>query len=94
MFPMPPPEFFQVRDDQGVVHLINRWMIARVEIQGLESNLDTTARNDSTLNETDLNPIALRVEIISQAAGSVSLGGENALAFLRLYFRTGHMLRP
>jgi hypothetical protein len=51
MFPMHPPEYFQVRDVEGTLHLINRWMIARIEVRGTEGNLTTARPTTRDLNE-------------------------------------------
>jgi hypothetical protein len=85
------PEFLQVRDVQGVQHVINRWMIARVEIHGIEGPLRSARPNESALDETGINTATLRVEVICQAAGFVQLDGEQALAFLRVFSRGHHM---
>jgi hypothetical protein len=93
MLPMPPPEYFQVRDVEGVLHLVNRWMIARVEVRGTAGNLSRVETpNEHELDASAVHPPQLRVEIICQAAGCVQLAGEEALNFLRLFYRASHMM--
>jgi hypothetical protein len=93
MFPMPPPEYFQVRDVEGILHVINRWMIARVEVRGTAGNLSRVETfNSSELDESTIHAPQLEVEVVCQAAGYVRLHGEDALNFLRLFYRGSHMM--
>jgi hypothetical protein len=92
MFPMHPPEFFQVRDDEGKLHLVNRWSIARVELQGVDEYLTRAEEGSYELNETGISPAHLRVEIVCEAAGYVQLSGQEALAFLRRFYRPHHFI--
>jgi hypothetical protein len=95
MFPMHPPAYFQVRDTQGHLHLVNRWMIARVEIQGVEEYLfQVWEHGQSRLNETGINPAHLQVEIIIPAAGPVLLAGHEALTFLRRFYQRNDFIEP
>jgi hypothetical protein len=90
MFPM-PPEYMQVRDVEGVLHLINRWMIARAEVRGAGGALPMRRTEPYSREELEAEAIdqdRLQVEVVCQAAGTVLLAGEEALNFLRR-FREG-----
>jgi len=76
-----------------VLHVINRWMIARVEVRGTAENLTRTDQpNTHELDESTIHPPQLQVEIVCQAAGFVQLAGEEALNFLRLFYRASHLM--
>jgi hypothetical protein len=87
-----PPEYYQVRDNQGVLRLINRWAIAHVEIHGVEGILTRARPNSSELNVSSIDQDRLQVTIYCTAAPPAELAGGQALLFLQSYYHHSHSL--
>jgi hypothetical protein len=89
MFPM-RPEYFQVRTQDGTLHLFDRNSIIRVEITGWPSFLERRRPNKQYLNTSEVVG-ELRVVVAMIAAGYVNLEGAAAMSFLRQFYRGTHV---